>query len=72
MFSTDVLEGARLVDCAVDLETSDLLMEFSGGQVVRSFAHSAFDEAAWTYRNGALNFAVDVSPGGVRLQSEKE
>ena len=69
---TDVLEGARLVDCEVDLETSDLFMEFSGDQVVRSFANSAFDEAAWTYCNRPRNLAVDVSPSGVRLQPENE
>lgn len=69
---TDVLEGARLVVCEVDLETSDLFMEFSGGQVVRSFANSAFDEAAWTYSNRRQNLAADASPAGVRLQSEKE
>ena len=69
---TDVLEGARLVECEVDLETSDLLMEFSGGQVIRSFAHSAFDEVAWKYVKRRRNLTANVSPSGVRLEMEEE
>jgi hypothetical protein len=68
---TDPLEGARLVECEVDLETSDLLMEFSGDQLVRSFAASAFAETAWTYSN-PRTVTVEVSPSGVRLQPENE
>ena len=33
---TDALEGARLVDCKVDLVTSDLVLEFSGDQIGRA------------------------------------
>lgn len=69
---TDVLEGARLVDCAVDLATSDLLLEFSGGQVVRSFASSAFAEAVWTYRNRRRNLIADVSPSGIRMKTQED
>ncbi|MCU1268161.1 MAG: hypothetical protein JWM21_4479 [Acidobacteria bacterium] len=45
---TDGLDGAVLIDCEVDLETSDLLLEFSDGQVVRNFMNSAFTDAAWS------------------------
>jgi hypothetical protein len=68
----NALEGARLVDCEVDLETSDLFMEFSGDQVVRSFANSAFDTEAWAYRNRPRNLVVDVSPSGVRSEADNE
>src|SRR5262245_60793414 len=42
---TDGITGAELISCAIDLESSDINMEFSGGQVVRNFANSGFDEA---------------------------
>jgi hypothetical protein len=69
---TDGLEGARLVDCEVDLDTSDLLMKFSGGQVIRNFAYSGFDEASWTYEKRSRNLTADVSPSGIRLKTQTE
>lgn len=69
---TGALEGARLVDCRVDLVTSDLILEFSGDQVVRNFADSAFDETAWIYRKPRRNLAASVSPSGIRLETKKE
>ena len=69
---TDALEGARLLDCRVDLVTSDLVLEFSGDQVVRNFASSAFDETAWVYRKPRRNLAASVSPSGITLETKKE
>ena len=69
---TDALEGTRLENCAVDLDTSDILMEFSNDQVVRNFANSAFDDAAWTYRNRPLKLTAYVSPSGIRLKTGEE
>ena len=48
---TDDLSEAELISCAIDLESSDISMEFSGGQVVRNFANSGFEDKHWTYRN---------------------
>jgi len=64
---TDVLEGAVLVDCEVDLETSDILLDFSDGQVLRNFANSGFDKVAWTYENRPHHLTVDVSSLGIRV-----
>ena len=69
---TDVLEGAMLVDCEVDLVTSDIRMEFSEGQVIRNFANKAFADAAWTYRNPARNLTAYVSPSGVSVMTAQE
>ena len=68
---TDVLEGAMLVDCEVDLVTSDIRMEFSEGQVIRNFANKAFADAAWTYRNPARNLTAYVSPSGISVMTEE-
>jgi hypothetical protein len=69
---TDALECTRLENCEVDLETSDILMEFSDGQVIRNFANSAYDDAAWTYRNRTRNLTAYVSPSGIRLKLAEE
>jgi hypothetical protein len=69
---TDTLEGAKLEDIRVDLESSDILMKFSDGQAVRNFANSAFDAKAWTYRNRPHRLTAFVSPFGVRLRSEED
>ena len=62
---TDGLQGAELVSCALDLESSDISMVFSGGQVVRNFANSGFEDTHWTYRNRQKKLTVNVSPLGV-------
>jgi hypothetical protein len=62
---TDGISGAELINCAIDLESSDITMEFSGGQVVRNFANSAFEEKHWTYRNLPKKLTAYVSPLGV-------
>jgi hypothetical protein len=69
---TDVLEGAMLVDCEVDLVTSDICLTFSEGQVIRNFANKAFADAAWTYRNPARNLTAHVSPSGVSVMTAEE
>ena len=69
---TDALEGARLLDCKVDVVTSDLVLEFSGEQVVRNFASSVFDETAWVYRKPRRHLAASVSPSGITLETKKE
>jgi hypothetical protein len=63
----DGLSGAELVSCAIDLESSDISMEFSGGQVVRNFANSGFEDKHWTYRNLQKKLTAYVSPLGVTL-----
>ena len=60
-----VSSGAELISCAIDLESSDISMEFSGGQVVRNFANSGFEDKHWTYRNLQKKLKAYVSPLGV-------
>jgi hypothetical protein len=69
---TDVLEGAILVDCGLDLATSDILLEFSEGQVLRNFASRAFADAAWTYQNPARSLTAYVSPSGISVVTAQE
>jgi hypothetical protein len=64
---TDDISGAELISCAIDLESSDINMEFSGGQVVRNFANSAFEEKHWTYRNVRKKLKAYVSPLGITV-----
>jgi hypothetical protein len=65
---TDGLSGAELVSCTIDPESSDINMGFSGGQVVRNFANSAFEDEHWTYRNLQKKLTANVSPVGVILR----
>jgi len=65
---TDGLWGAELVSCAIDLESSDINMVFSGGQVVRNFANSGFEDKHWTYRDRQKKLTATVSPHGVILR----
>ena len=64
---TDGLSGAELVSANIDLESSDIRMEFSDGQVVRNFANSGFEDKHWTYRNLQKKLKAYVSPLGVIL-----
>ena len=64
---TDGLSGAELVSANIDLESSDIRMEFSDGQVVRNFANSAFEDN-WTFRNLQKKLTAYVSPVGVILR----
>jgi hypothetical protein len=64
---TDSISGAELISCAIGLESSDINMEFSGGQVVRNFANSGFEEKHWTYRNLPKKLTAYVSPLGVTV-----
>ncbi|MGO8733976.1 MAG: hypothetical protein ACLQVM_14470 [Terriglobia bacterium] len=63
----DDLVGASLLKCQVDPMSSDIAMEFSGGRVLRSFANSAFEDTAWTYRNYPKNFYAQVSSPGITV-----
>jgi hypothetical protein len=65
---TDDLWGAEPIDCTIDLESSDINMEFSGGQVVRNFANSGFEDKHWTYRNLQKKLTAIVSPLGVTVR----
>jgi hypothetical protein len=69
---TDGLWGAELVSCTIDPESSDITMEFSGGQVVRNFANSGFEDKRWTYRNLQKKLTAYVSPLGVRVATAIE
>jgi hypothetical protein len=62
---TDGLWGAELVSCTIDLESSDISMVFSGGQIVCNFANSGFEDKHWTYRNLQKKLTAYVSPLGV-------
>src|SRR5262245_20873807 len=62
---TDGLSGAKLINCTIDQESSDINMEFSGSQVVRNFANSGFEDKHWTYRNLQKKLKAYVSPLGV-------
>jgi len=69
---TDGPEGSTLEEVAIDSDSSDLHMTFSGHQVVRNFANSGFDDKAWTYRNVVKGIAVVVSPLGIEERNTKE
>src|SRR5215470_12437624 len=69
---TDGITGAELISCTIDLESSDINMEFSGGQVVRNFANSGFDDKHWTYRNLQKKLTAYVSPLGVKVATAIE
>ena len=69
---TDEIKGAELVNCTIDLASSDITMEFSGNQILRNFANSGFDDKAWTYRNCPKQLTAYVSPLGVTLREEKK
>jgi hypothetical protein len=64
---TGDLWGAELVSCTIDPESSDITMEFSGGQVVRNFANSGFEDEHWTYRNLQKKLTAYVSPLGATV-----
>ena len=68
----DTLNGSTLETVTLDFESSDICLKFSGSQVVRNFANSAFDDKTWTYRNVPKNTTAYVSPLGIKLRSEKE
>ncbi len=65
------LEGSKLESVEIDFESSDISMKFSGGQVLRNFANSAFDDKDWTYHNAPKGIRAYVSPLGIRLRSKK-
>jgi hypothetical protein len=69
---TDGLSGAELVNANIDLESSDIRMEFSDGQVVRNFANSAFEDEHWTFRNLQKKLTAYVSPLGVKVATAIE
>ena len=69
---TDGLWGAELLSCAIDPESSDITMEFSGGQVVRNFVNSGFEDDHWTYRNLQKKLRAYVSPLGVKVATAIE
>jgi hypothetical protein len=56
---------AELLSCAIDLESSDISMVFSGGQILRNFANSGFEDKHWTYRNLQKKLTAIASPLGV-------
>jgi hypothetical protein len=64
---TDGLPGAELVSANIDLESSDIRLELSDGQVVRNFANSGFEDNHWTYRNLQKKLKAYVSPLGVTV-----
>jgi len=66
----DNLEGSRLESIVIDSESSDLLMRFSDGQILRNFTTSALDEESWTFRDRRTGFAAFVSHAGVATIEE--
>lgn len=68
---SDGLIGAELVNYSLDLESSDITLEFSGNQVLRNFANSAFGNKDWTYRNCPKQITIYASSLGVTLKKEK-
>jgi hypothetical protein len=69
---TDEIKGSKLINCEIDLTSSDITLEFSGNQILRNFANSAFDDKAWTYRNLPQNICAYVSPLKVILRDSKK
>ncbi len=67
---TDDIKGSKLINCEIDLMSSDVTLEFSGNQILRNFANSAFDHNAWTYRNHPQNICANVSPSGIILRDK--
>lgn len=68
----DSLTDSALLRAEVDARSGDLLLEFSGEQVVRSFANSAFHENSWTYRNTSKKMKALVSARGIRVEILQE
>jgi|SRR5262245_56252393 len=67
---TDGILGSELLSCTVDLESSDITLEFSGGQMLRNFANSGFEDKHWTYRNRPKQLTAYASPIGITLREE--
>jgi hypothetical protein len=66
------LVGSELLRIEIEDSSGDLTLEFSGRQIVRSFANSAFDEDSWTYRNLPKRTKATVSPLGIRIEELQE
>ena len=61
------LGTAALESIDVDEVSADLVMRFSGGQVLRQFSNSGLEYASWTYRNIPRNLTVEVSPARIEV-----
>jgi hypothetical protein len=66
------LVGSELLRVEIEDSSADLTLEFSGRQIVRSFANSAFEEDSWTYRNLPKKLKAIVSPLGIRIEEMEE
>ena len=64
------IEGSRLANYKLDVPSFDITLELSGGQILRKFASSAFDEPEWTLYDDRVRTVVEVFPQGIRLRSK--
>jgi hypothetical protein len=62
---TEDIIGAKLMNCTIDPESSDLTMEFSSNQRLCNFANSGLNDQCWVYRNHSKQLRVFVSPLGI-------
>ena len=69
---TQGLVGAKLQSVSADSISSDITLEFSGEQIVRSFANSAFNDLCWTYRNRPEKLVVYASALELEAETEDE
>lgn len=69
---TNTLSGSILQSISLDSISSDIKLAFSGKQIVRSFANSAFDDLCWTYRNRPEKLAVYASALGLEATTEND
>jgi hypothetical protein len=69
---TQSLIGATLQSFSVDSISSDITLVFSGEQIVRSFANTAFDDLCWTYRNHPEKLTVYASTLGLEAETDED
>jgi hypothetical protein len=63
----DALKGATVARCAAGEMVFDLVVEFEGGGVLRTFASSR-TESAWEYRDVRREVCVRVSGSGIQAR----
>lgn len=62
------LDTAALESIDVDEVSADLVMRFSGDQVLRQFSSSGLEgDANWIYRNHPKQLTVEVSPARIEV-----
>lgn len=66
--ATDVLQGCRVEDIAVDARTFELEVELSGGFAVRTFVSDPTEPRQWVLHDPAAKMMLHGTPTGLRLE----